>query len=235
MHADCRMQIKCVKCGQSFSTVTSLSKHKRFCDSTTPQSPLSSPSQLPMNPIGANNHFSMYRPTACPLPFFPPHFPPYPQIFHPSGPPNFMNPLLFNQLPKPKLEELHEVTPAKKVRSATPERSISPPRERFTPPRLPAIVAKVSPPTAEEASSSLTPSPARPLVSAANVFNNPREQLKQVCGSDDEENNPRDLSRNGENRSPLGSNQKQDENRNEGEQPLDLSCGWKRSEIKSQG
>ncbi|XP_065357349.1 transcription factor hamlet isoform X2 [Calliphora vicina] len=34
MHADCRMQIKCSKCGQSFSTVTSLSKHKRFCDST---------------------------------------------------------------------------------------------------------------------------------------------------------------------------------------------------------
>lgn len=28
------MQIKCGKCGQSFSTVTSLSKHKRFCDST---------------------------------------------------------------------------------------------------------------------------------------------------------------------------------------------------------
>ncbi|KAM7351453.1 hamlet isoform 2-T5 [Cochliomyia hominivorax] len=35
MHADCRMQIKCSKCGQSFSTVTSLSKHKRFCDSTS--------------------------------------------------------------------------------------------------------------------------------------------------------------------------------------------------------
>lgn len=34
MHANCRMQIKCSKCGQSFSTVTSLSKHKRFCDST---------------------------------------------------------------------------------------------------------------------------------------------------------------------------------------------------------
>lgn len=34
MHVNCRMQIKCGKCGQSFSTVTSLSKHKRFCDST---------------------------------------------------------------------------------------------------------------------------------------------------------------------------------------------------------
>lgn len=28
------MQIKCHKCGQAFSTVTSLSKHRRFCDST---------------------------------------------------------------------------------------------------------------------------------------------------------------------------------------------------------
>ncbi|CAD6999135.1 unnamed protein product [Ceratitis capitata] len=35
MHADCRMQIRCPKCGQSFSTGTSLTKHKRFCDSTS--------------------------------------------------------------------------------------------------------------------------------------------------------------------------------------------------------
>lgn len=34
MHADCRMQIKCKKCSTSFSTVTSLSKHKKFCDTT---------------------------------------------------------------------------------------------------------------------------------------------------------------------------------------------------------
>ncbi|XP_041378050.1 LOW QUALITY PROTEIN: MDS1 and EVI1 complex locus protein EVI1-A-like [Gigantopelta aegis] len=32
MHADCRQQIKCKDCGQAFSTVTSLSKHKRFCE-----------------------------------------------------------------------------------------------------------------------------------------------------------------------------------------------------------
>ncbi|XP_067951190.1 histone-lysine N-methyltransferase MECOM-like [Watersipora subatra] len=32
MHADCRQQIKCKDCGQAFSTVTSLSKHQRFCD-----------------------------------------------------------------------------------------------------------------------------------------------------------------------------------------------------------
>uniref|UniRef100_A0A2S2NLS7 Transcription factor hamlet n=1 Tax=Schizaphis graminum TaxID=13262 RepID=A0A2S2NLS7_SCHGA len=33
MHADCRMQVKCDRCDQSFSTGTSLSKHKRFCES----------------------------------------------------------------------------------------------------------------------------------------------------------------------------------------------------------
>lgn len=37
MHATCRLQIKCNKCGQAFSTVTSLSKHKRFCEGTSPQ------------------------------------------------------------------------------------------------------------------------------------------------------------------------------------------------------
>ncbi|KAH7958477.1 hypothetical protein HPB49_001982 [Dermacentor silvarum] len=34
MHATCRMQIKCHRCGQGFATVTSLSKHKRFCASS---------------------------------------------------------------------------------------------------------------------------------------------------------------------------------------------------------
>ena len=34
MHADCRQQIKCNDCGQAFSTLTSLSKHKRFREST---------------------------------------------------------------------------------------------------------------------------------------------------------------------------------------------------------
>lgn len=36
MHSNCQMRIKCHKCTQSFNTVTSLSKHKRFCDSTSP-------------------------------------------------------------------------------------------------------------------------------------------------------------------------------------------------------
>uniref|UniRef100_T1KMW3 C2H2-type domain-containing protein n=1 Tax=Tetranychus urticae TaxID=32264 RepID=T1KMW3_TETUR len=32
MQANCRSQIKCTKCGQAFSTVTALSKHKKFCE-----------------------------------------------------------------------------------------------------------------------------------------------------------------------------------------------------------
>ncbi|XP_017069891.2 transcription factor hamlet isoform X2 [Drosophila eugracilis] len=36
MHATCRQQMKCDKCHQSFSTLTSLTKHKKFCDSAGP-------------------------------------------------------------------------------------------------------------------------------------------------------------------------------------------------------
>ena len=63
MHANCRMQIKCHKCGQAFSTVTSLSKHRRFCDSTPspflhgpPKHPLDLPGQEHMG--NGNGHFS---------------------------------------------------------------------------------------------------------------------------------------------------------------------------------
>ena len=32
MHADCRQQIDCGSCGQTFNTLVSLNKHKRFCE-----------------------------------------------------------------------------------------------------------------------------------------------------------------------------------------------------------
>ncbi|XP_049318299.1 transcription factor hamlet isoform X1 [Bactrocera dorsalis] len=53
MHADCRMQIRCPKCGQSFSTGTSLTKHKRFCDPTNvplPPQPVSAGSGVNLPP-----------------------------------------------------------------------------------------------------------------------------------------------------------------------------------------
>lgn len=116
MHADCRMQIKCVKCGQSFSTVTSLSKHKRFCDSTSGNnSPalgaglqaLQHPSAMQHSQPSVANPFLMYpRPTAG-LSFYPPSIlSPYPTLFHPNAAANhpatsFLNtPLLFTQQAK---------------------------------------------------------------------------------------------------------------------------------------
>nr|XP_018913240.1 PREDICTED: PR domain zinc finger protein 16-like isoform X2 [Bemisia tabaci] len=46
MHSNCRTQIKCTRCNQAFSTVNSLSKHKRACDN----SPLEIPPASGMNP-----------------------------------------------------------------------------------------------------------------------------------------------------------------------------------------
>ncbi|KAK9729834.1 Zinc finger, C2H2 type [Popillia japonica] len=237
MHADCRMQIKCVKCSQSFSTVTSLSKHKRFCDSTTPAPSLGNHQQIPLSPMGSNNPFSMYRPPACPLPFFPPHFPPYPQLFPTSGPPAppFINPLLFNQLPKLKPESSDEI-PLKKRRTISPER-ISPLKERFTPPRFTQITAKVSPPTAEEAH--LTPSPARPPISSIFSNSTSREQVggSQVISEDEDHPYPKDLSRNKDGEaspsSRIEENSKSSSSSEEdGEKPLDLSVGKKEVKVK---
>lgn len=146
MHADCRMQIKCSKCGQSFSTCTSLSKHKRFCDSTncTPhhsQPSISSGSQIPQAMTTPPNPFLMFR---GPPPFFPPGFGAYHglQGMFPSSPgqaPAF--PMLF---PQPNLD----------INS-----------DRSTPPRhmTSQQSIKISPSAAEEASSHLRPSPARPI------------------------------------------------------------------------
>ncbi|XP_041566314.1 transcription factor hamlet isoform X2 [Drosophila elegans] len=62
MHATCRMQIKCDKCNQSFSTTTSLAKHKKFCDSTSP--------------VYRNQHVNRHHPH--PLPHSHPHPHPHP-------------------------------------------------------------------------------------------------------------------------------------------------------------
>ena len=90
MHANCRMQIKCHQCGQAFSTVTSLSKHRRFCDSTpTPptghaypaMSPIKSPPPLTPAKNGSfDSTKSPLRPSQAP----PPHPPPlYPGMLQP--------------------------------------------------------------------------------------------------------------------------------------------------------
>lgn len=226
MHADCRMQIKCAKCGQSFSTVTSLSKHKRFCDTTNQSSPLNS-AQLPCNPMANNNPFIYRPPPGCHLPFFPSAFPPYPPMFHPTAPPpNFIPPIFLNQLsPKLSAESLHHMS--KRLRTLSPERT-SPVKDRFTPPRLPSLSAKISPPAAEEASSHLTPSPARPPPSSNAVFSNPRDQISRK--EDDTDDLPRDLSSKS---SEDGRKRRLSTSSEEGEQPLDLSV-TKRSSSSSE-
>ncbi|KAF7382863.1 hypothetical protein HZH66_013265 [Vespula vulgaris] len=166
MHADCRMQIKCVKCGQSFSTVTSLSKHKRFCDSTTPTGP---PGTMPQLPTSAPSPFLVYPrpPVSLPggLPFYPPSLmTPYPGIF--PNAPNFLNsPLLF----PPKLDD-------------GDKRSESPKKERFTPPRIHPQHSKISPSAGEEATSFFRPSPARPLVHPTSESEDDQSKRRENLG-----------------------------------------------------
>ncbi|PSN58355.1 hypothetical protein C0J52_12993 [Blattella germanica] len=127
MHTDCQMKIKCIKCGQSFNTVTSLSKHKRFCDPTTPPPGAGSappPQQqhsihhpvLPPNPGAAMTHLPHPHPqpgnSASPFlmyprppPLYRPTFVgPYPSLFPPSPDSLFLgNQLLFPLRYHPKL------------------------------------------------------------------------------------------------------------------------------------
>lgn len=118
MHADCRMQIKCTKCAQSFSTLTSLSKHKRFCDSNSAVNSSNGPPQIMPHLHPQNSNPSPFPPfyprppaLAGSVPFL--HhalLPPYPSLFHPSPhhPPSFMGqtPFLFGQNPQqPKMQE----------------------------------------------------------------------------------------------------------------------------------
>lgn len=168
MHADCRMQIKCQKCTQSFSTVTSLSKHKRFCDTTsgpqsaTPQQHSNALSSPPISATHSNQSFlgstvSQLPMASRPNPFlmlpgsqfFTPGFPPYPdwQRIFPNNPVQTPFPLLFptaqHALERPPIPE-----------GKTPVRPLS---------SLQETSIKVSPPTAEEASNHLRPSPSRPI------------------------------------------------------------------------
>ncbi|KAL1115811.1 hypothetical protein AAG570_006101, partial [Ranatra chinensis] len=230
MHADCRMQIKCAKCGQSFSTGTSLSKHKRFCDSTSPGStpPASMNHHLPHPPSGPNPFLLYPRPPGG-LPFYPTTLmPPYPALFHTAGhPPGFLpNSLLFGA------QKMHEDEQNKLASNLTfeaykkfsermngsyddqagsPNRSdtVSPLAESMTPSAHSIFaLSKVSPPTAEEAASNERPSPARPPMSATHSAGNNRHD---------------------EAKSPVSSRQYNSKT-DDCEQPLDLRVGGKRDQ-----
>ncbi|XP_043276256.1 transcription factor hamlet-like isoform X2 [Venturia canescens] len=165
MHSDCRMQIKCVKCSQLFSTVTSLTKHKRFCDSSSGARP--SAGAMPQLPASGPSPFLVFQRPPVSLPGCLPFYPPYPGIF-PNGP-SFLNaPLLFPpkvQHHQPQQQSQQTKQQSQHQHSEHPEkRSESPKKERFTPPRSLSQHNKVSPSTGEEATSTFRPSPARPAI-----------------------------------------------------------------------
>lgn len=203
MHSTCRMQQNCLKCGQSFSTGTSLSKHKRFCDSTPPSGPPRPPGTMPQMPTSAPNPFLIYPrpPVSLPggLSFYPPGLmAPYPGIF--PNAPSFLNTsLLF----PPKLENQSK-------------RSVSPKHERHTPPQVLPQTNKISPATGEEATSTLRPSPARPSVQTSPE-------------SDDDNNSPRQDIKPGKRK--IGSSEATSSSAEEStDQPLDLRVQTKKRE-----
>ncbi|XP_024085053.1 MDS1 and EVI1 complex locus protein EVI1-A isoform X2 [Cimex lectularius] len=217
MHSDCRLQIKCEKCRQTFNTGTSLAKHKRFCDST---SPVSTPSTMNHIPQPGANPFLLYPRTHGGLPFYPPTLiPPYPSLFHPSAPaPGLLsNPLLFPPKPEEDMnifnfrltaEAYNSFRQRDSSHSPSPSRTTISPSEPVTPSMNSILsLSKVSPPTAEEAVTNERPSPARPPTSASYPKPDESREMSAPDGT----------------ASPLSS--KVD---NLPEQPLDLRIGGKR-------
>lgn len=106
MHVACRALVECQKCGQSFTSYASLTKHKRFCDTAAaanvnlrgpltqglPQ--ISSLPNVGMNTPNNANPFSMYRGPALPHPYsaFAHHYPALLSAAAAACPPDFLNP-----------------------------------------------------------------------------------------------------------------------------------------------
>ncbi|XP_053662068.1 histone-lysine N-methyltransferase PRDM16 [Anopheles marshallii] len=197
MHADCQVQIKCNKCGDSFSTTTSLSKHKRFCDSTAvTRASLHSgahPSHLrhPHDPYphgrphpgagqqgtvggAAGGSASTAGTGAGPLHSLPPGMatPPNPFLMFPGAPffaPGFRPypgmPGIFPPAPGqvPQFPLSFFPKPAAPGPLPEPERRTPSPSSRHLGLLESYSQQKISPPTGEEATNHLRPSPARPI------------------------------------------------------------------------
>lgn len=185
MHADCRMQIKCVKCGQSFSTVTSLSKHKRFCDSTN-STPFGSQPHIPISPVAmaGSDSFNLYR-SGC-LPFFPPQLSSY--HFFPTA--SVIPPLFFNHMSKPSDDHIES-----KRRKLSPEHEkFSPNMDIFSHNKTDLLVPKFTPPKNINFNNSLDFNK-----SSLNLKTTPKTFAKDLsskptCSSNEESDKPLDLS-----------------------------------------
>ncbi|XP_050423923.1 histone-lysine N-methyltransferase PRDM16-like isoform X2 [Adelges cooleyi] len=191
MHADCRMQVKCDRCDQSFSTGTSLSKHKRFCESnslpTSSSTPAPNMSQQGTSPFSVYPRFPLYPPHPLVHPFYFPSangsLPPplFPTPFGPFG--QFAPKINMDLLSLPSGLEINRFkrsgdsenieTPVKKISNANQK----------TPPSNSLMMgsSKKSPLVGEEASSNQRPSPARPNV----TYSDPKVIKREASADED--------------------------------------------------
>lgn len=250
MHVSCRLQVKCPRCGQTFSTTNALAKHKRFCDSGNSRTP--PPGSMPHIPPHNNPAPYLMYPRAPS--FYPPTsiLPPYHHPMFPAGHPaaaflalnQSSNPLMNQSL---KLEEKHALKPSPfmmnskfpqyhhsedhllttllkdKEREFGLRRSVTPPTS--THPNF--SFSKSSPNVAEEAVSK--PSPARPVLSS--TYSDPKESLPDPeINVVDVQPEPHDLSTSSEDRQSSSDKAHTPDQtlKSSDDQPLDLRVEGKR-------
>ncbi|ELU12242.1 hypothetical protein CAPTEDRAFT_223464 [Capitella teleta] len=147
MHADCRQQIKCKDCGQSFSTMTSLSKHKRFCEGMLRNGarfsfPPATPEKSPLVGMGSHNpmvsqasaltaaYMNFYGPRP-PFSFYPPlgstGFP----LFPPGHPLTAMTPPVMPDAKFPMSSSSPELSAASPTTTSTPSKQEDKVRSKF--------------------------------------------------------------------------------------------------------
>ncbi|XP_046672906.1 histone-lysine N-methyltransferase PRDM16-like isoform X2 [Homalodisca vitripennis] len=242
MHTGCRQQVKCSRCGQTFSTSNSLSKHKRFCDSGNSRTP--PPGSMPhIPPHTSPNPYHMF--TRPPFYLPPSIIPPYnhPPMFptgHPAAP--FFNSSFMNQhqLTEDKLDlktdlkpgsmKFHQYHPNEEhlISLLKVKTEMDFMRRCTTPPTSSnQTFNKVSPNVGEEAVS--RPSPARPIFSS--TYSDPKESLAEPeINVVDVQPEPHDLSSSSEDRQSCGQlrTPEQIDPQSSDDQPLDLRIEGKR-------
>ncbi|XP_013785193.1 PR domain zinc finger protein 16-like isoform X2 [Limulus polyphemus] len=108
MHVNCRMQVKCYQCGQSFPTASSLSKHKRFCEGSVLQqddSVVPEKSNYLQNPELSSN---VLKPSPASLPFY------HKQLYL-NYPPTIMGYPMFSM---PPVSPFHSLLPNDRLSTA---------------------------------------------------------------------------------------------------------------------
>lgn len=199
LQTNCRTQIRCEQCGQSFSTAHSRSKHSRFCNSST-VSPSIAPPTLSSTPIVPTSPTSLPHSAQSLLG---PNGPQLPQAM--TTPPFLMypgaNPFFPPSFASYGLQRLFPSSAA--VAAAAASAASVPPfppmlfpgmhTDRKTPVRQmasPEHKIKVSPPSGDEASNHLRPSPARPIPinlqpTSKGINNNNNNNAKKTNGLDE--------------------------------------------------